>query len=49
MTIAYLKHGKGKEYVEKLTKEYPEILMVPKHAVYSENNGTKNNINIRID
>lgn len=49
MTIAYLKPGKGKEYVENLTKEYSELLMSPQHVVYSTNDGTKNKINVRID
>lgn len=49
MTIAYLKKGKGKEYVEKLGKEYPELWMSPQYSIYSQSDGTKNKINIRVD
>jgi len=47
MTIAYLKPGKGKKYVEKLKgKDY---WMAPQYAVYSKPNGTKDKISIHID
>lgn len=39
MTIAYLKPGKGKEYVEKL--KGIEFNLSPSHAVFSQPNGTK--------
>ncbi len=49
MTIAYLKPDMGKKYVEKLGKEYSELWMAPQYAVYSQPDGTKNKINIRVD
>lgn len=49
MTVAYLKPGMGKKYVEKLGKEYSELWMSPQYAVYSQPDGTKNKINVRVD
>jgi 2'-5' RNA ligase len=44
MTIAYLKPGMGKKYVDMLKNE--EYELEPQHAVYSEANGTKTKIKI---
>jgi len=49
MTVEYLKPGMGKKYVEKLGKEYSELWMEPQYAVYSQPDGTKNKINVRVD
>ena len=50
LTIAYLKPGMGKKYVEMLNKNKAnEFELVPQYAVYSQPNGTKTKINIRID
>lgn len=49
MTIAYLKPGMGKKYVDDLKKQHGELWMSPQHAVYSQPDGTKNKINLRID
>lgn len=49
MTIAYLKPGKGKQYVDKLKKielEYTRFELTPTHAVYSMPNGDKKKIKI---
>ena len=48
MTVAYLKPGKGKEYVNKLGNMFEEINMVPQHVIYSRADGTKNKMPIRI-
>ena len=48
MTVAYLKPGKGKEYVNKLGNMFEEINMVPQHVIYSRTDGTKNKMPIRI-
>lgn len=49
MTIAYLKPGMGKKYVDELKKQHGELWMSPQHAVYSQPDGTKNKINLSID
>ena len=50
LTIAYLKPGMGKQYIETLNKNKAnEFRLVPQYAIYSEPNGTKTKINIRID
>lgn len=47
MTIAYLKKGAGKKYAEGMkTQEYE---LVPTHVVFSQPDGTKNKIKIKID
>lgn len=48
MTVAYLKPGKGKEYVEKMGENTKEVFMVPKHIIYSRTDGSKHMIPIRI-
>lgn len=48
MTVAYLKPGKGKDYIEKLGGTYGELNMIPQHAVYSRTNGTKQTIPVRL-
>lgn len=45
-TIAYLKPGKGQKYVDEL-KEV-DFSFIPSRAVYSESNGTKHNIKIKL-
>lgn len=50
LTIAYLKPGMGEKYVNMLKKaEVSGYELVPKYAVFSEPDGTKTQINIRID
>jgi 2'-5' RNA ligase len=46
MTLAYLKPGKGKEYVESLGGT-PAFMYKPTHLVYSQPDGTKTNIDLR--
>ena len=47
MTIAYLKKGEGKKYCEMMNGD--EYELVPTHAVFSQPDGTKTNIKIKID
>jgi hypothetical protein len=50
LTVAYLKPGMGKKYVDMLNKtKSNEFWLEPQYAVYSESDGTKTKINIRID
>jgi len=49
MTIGYLKKGKGKKYVKKFKEKYKEIWSAPQYCVYSQPNGEKNKISIKID
>jgi 2'-5' RNA ligase len=45
-TIAYLKPGKGKEYVERFKKHgLEEFITRPQYIIYSEPNGKKTRIN----
>lgn len=47
MTIAYLKPGMGKKYVDLFKKNnMGEFVCTPTHVVFSEPNGTKTNIKI---
>lgn len=47
MTIAYLKPGKGKQYVDYFKKYGAnEFITKPKHIVFSEPNGTKTKIDL---
>jgi hypothetical protein len=47
MTLAYLKKGTGKKYCETLNgEEYNEV---PSYAVFSQPDGTKTKIKIKID
>lgn len=48
MTIGYLKKGKGQKYVDML-KKYGDFWIAPTHAVYSQTDGTKDKISIKID
>lgn len=48
MTIAYLKPGEGKQYVEMLKKS-DDFWVAPTHAIYSQPDGTKNKITIKVD
>lgn len=48
MTIAYLKPGKGKEYIQKFSDKHKELAMVPQHAVYSRTDGTKLKIPVKV-
>ena len=48
MTVAYLKPGKGKQYVDRLSNDYKELSMVPQHAVYSRANGDKIKMPVRL-
>lgn len=47
MTIGYLKPGMGAKYVKMLKGQ--EMELVPTHAVYSQPDGTKSKIAIKID
>jgi hypothetical protein len=49
MTIAYLKPGKGKKYIEMLESRYGELSMKPQYGVYSKTDGSKNKIPVRIN
>jgi 2'-5' RNA ligase len=50
LTVAYLNPGMGKKYVDMLNKvKANEFWLAPQYAVYSEADGTKTKINIRID
>lgn len=46
MTIAYLKPGFGKKYVDMLNNTTSEYVLSPTHIVFSQPNGTKTNISI---
>lgn len=48
MTVAYLKPGMGKKYVDLISKSAePEFIVQPDYAVYSVPSGTKTKIEIR--
>ena len=47
LTIAYLKPGKGKIYVDKL-KRIDEYTLTPKEAIYSKTDGSKVKIKINL-
>lgn len=47
MTVAYLKSGMGKKYVDILNSNVSSFRIIPTHAVYSQPNGTKTNIKIK--
>lgn len=47
LTIAYLKKGKGKKYVDMLDGK--EWWLAPQHVVFSQPDGTKNKIKIKVD
>lgn len=50
LTVAYLKPGMGKKYVDMLnTAKANKFQLAPQYAVYSEANGTKTKISINID
>lgn len=46
MTIGYLKSGKGKQYVEEFADQ--EYELIPKYAIFSQPDGTKYKISIKI-
>lgn len=48
MTIAYIKSGKGMDYVNKFGGSQNEIYMTPSHVVYSRTDGSKHDIPIRL-
>lgn len=49
MTIAYLKPGMGQKYADHFNKIQPTgYILVPTHGVYSQPDGTKSKINIRV-
>lgn len=48
MTIAYLKPGKGKKYVEQF-KKFKEFQITPRFGVYSKTNGDKERIKLKLD
>ena len=49
MTIAYLKPGMGQKYADHFNKIQPTgYTLVPTHGVYSQPDGTKSKINIRV-
>lgn len=48
MTVAYLKKGKGKKYADML-KKYGDFQIAPVYAVYSQVDGTRDKISIKID
>ena len=49
MTVAYLKPGKGKHYIDMLGKDHKEMIMTPQHGVYSRTDGTKHKIPVRVN
>jgi 2'-5' RNA ligase len=50
LTIGYIKPGKGQRYVDIINDlDETEYWLAPKYAVYSQPNGKKTKINIRID
>lgn len=50
LTIAYLKSGTGKKYVEIIGETFDkEFWLAPQNAKFSHPNGTKSKLNIRID
>ena len=49
LTIAYIQKGMGQKYADIVNKKYPEIWLAPQYIVYSESNGNKNKITIKID
>ena len=48
MTIGYLKPGKGQKYADEL-KKFDDFWVAPIYAVYSQTDGTKDKIHIKID
>jgi hypothetical protein len=48
MTIAYLKPGKGNDYINMLGDEHNEMIMTPQYAVYSRTDGAKHKIPVRL-
>jgi 2'-5' RNA ligase len=49
LTIGYLKPGTGKRYVEMLNKaKANKYELIPQYAVYSQPDGIKNQINIKV-
>lgn len=46
MTIGYIQSGLGHKYVQKL--KGLEFELIPKNAIYSQPDGTKTNINIKV-
>lgn len=48
MTIGYLKSGLGKKYVDELKTGVSAFVLKPTHAVYSQPDGTKTNIDIKL-
>lgn len=50
LTIGYLKKGTAQKYADKINKMMPKgYQLVPKYAVYSESEGTKNQLPIHTD
>ena len=50
LTVAYVKSGMGKKYVDMLNnKKSNEFRLAPQYAVFSEADGTRTKINIKID
>jgi 2'-5' RNA ligase len=49
MTVAYLKPGKGKHYIDMLGEDHKEMIMTPQHGVYSRTDGTKHKIPVRVN
>jgi|TARA_R110000772_G_scaffold97214_2_gene196394 hypothetical protein len=50
LTVAYLKSGMGKYYVDIINKaNVTEFSLIPTHAVFSEADGTKSKIKININ
>jgi hypothetical protein len=47
MTVAYLKPGMGKKYVDMLNDNVSSFKINPTHAVYSQPDGTKTEISIK--
>lgn len=48
MTIAYLKPGKGKKYVDSF-KKFKEFEITPRYGIYSKTNGDKERIQLKLD
>lgn len=50
LTVGYIKSGRGIKYVKKLNEtEYNEFWLHPSYAIYSQSDGTKTKINIKVD
>lgn len=49
MTIGYIKKGEGQKYADLIKERFEDIWVTPQYCVYSQPNGDKNKIKIKID